>query len=180
MKRSNQEVSDARRGDQRSHRSDRDAGVRHRRPRGRGLRARTAVHPLRPRASVGHVGALALRRREAGAAAPPTRAQRRRPAVRAAPEPPVDLDRLVARWRVAFDAAQTALRAASLDLPAGELRDRGRALADERDATARLIQAVAHERGTAVYPALLTATSAEAKRVLALPAAVTACVFNLD
>jgi HAD superfamily hydrolase (TIGR01509 family) len=92
----------------------------------------------------------------------------------------VDLDSLVADWRLAFEAAQNALRAASRDLPPNELHEHTRRLADERDSVTRLLGALAHEQHAEAPLMLLTASASDAKRLLGLPPAIAACVFNLD
>jgi HAD superfamily hydrolase (TIGR01509 family) len=96
-----------------------------------------------------------------------------------APEP-VDFDSLIGHWRAALEAAHHALRSAEGDLPPTELRGRSRQLADERVATVSLLDAVARER--LAKPALVRLVAApwEARRLLALPSDVEACVFNVD
>jgi HAD superfamily hydrolase (TIGR01509 family) len=93
---------------------------------------------------------------------------------------PFDLDLLIGSWRGAFEAAQDALRAASHDLRDSELHDRGARLADERAATARLLDAVARDENA--KPSLVRLVSApwETKRLLGLPSDVSACVFSVD
>ncbi len=93
------------------------------------------------------------------------------------------LDAVSAHWRVVLDRAQDALDAASLcnaslRFPPDELRDRRRNLAQERDATALLIDAIARDvRVHLVHP--LSAPRAS-KRMLGLPNEVLACVFDLE
>jgi hypothetical protein len=58
----------------------------------------------------------------------------------------VDLEILIGAWRAAFDADRAALRAGDHELPARELRDWTRRLADERVETARLLEAYARDR----------------------------------
>jgi beta-phosphoglucomutase-like phosphatase (HAD superfamily) len=83
-------------------------------------------------------------------------------------------------WSTAFAAAQSALRAARWSLPAAELAGRGTRLAAERTETGLLLQAYArNERAGAEYVHLRLAPW-EARLRLALPAAVEACVFNMD
>ncbi len=110
----------------------------------------------------------------------------RRPRRRAAPQTGaarqelVSLETLRTGWRAAFDAAETALQAASLYLSPEELHARSRRLAAERDPTAELLQALARERRTSVPLWQLLTPPWEARRLLGLPDSVTACVFNLD
>jgi beta-phosphoglucomutase family hydrolase len=93
------------------------------------------------------------------------------------------LDAVSAHWRVALNRAQDALDAASLcnaslGFPPEELRDRRRGLAQERETTAQLIDAIAREeRVHLVHP--LSAPRAS-KRMLGLPTEVLACVFDLE
>ncbi len=86
---------------------------------------------------------------------------------------------LRARWRVAFDAADAAIRAADRFLPPQELRDLTRSLAAEREATAKLLQAFARNELSVPYEHLALLPG-EARRQLGLPAEIGACVFNLD
>jgi hypothetical protein len=57
----------------------------------------------------------------------------------------VDLERLIGAWQAAFEADRAALRAGDHDLPASELREWTRRLADERVETARLLEAYARD-----------------------------------
>ncbi len=96
---------------------------------------------------------------------------------------PFGFDALSARWRAAFDAAEDALRAAgncgrSVDFPEGELRDRGRHLAEERKAVASLIDTLALEHHVVIHNRLTSPRATT--RMLGLPAGVQACVFDLD
>ncbi len=93
---------------------------------------------------------------------------------------PLDFDALIGEWRRAFEAARSALEAARHDLPASELGVRGHQLADERAATARLLDLFARERQMRRFLVRLVATSWESKRLLGLPADAVACVFNVD
>jgi len=94
-------------------------------------------------------------------------------------EPRISVEGLCDGWRAALDAADNALLAARESLPPDELRSRRLALAKERKSTIDLLKAIARARGeSARYLHLLP--SGEAKRLLGLPAAVEACVFNLD
>lgn len=92
---------------------------------------------------------------------------------------PIGVELLRARWSLALESAQAALRAARDCLPPEEIRLHGKHLADERMATIGLLQAYARDhRGSAPYLHLFA--PAEAKRLLGLPVGVDACVFNLD
>ncbi len=86
---------------------------------------------------------------------------------------------LRARWRIAFDAAEDAIRAASRFLPAQELRELARSLAAERAATTQALQAYARNELSVPYEHLAMLPG-EARRQLGLPAQIAACVFNLD
>jgi beta-phosphoglucomutase-like phosphatase (HAD superfamily) len=92
----------------------------------------------------------------------------------------IDVDALIGAWRAAFEAAQSALRSAGHDLPSRELLERTKGLADERTATARLLETLAHEQNAKPLLVRLVASSWEAKRLLGLPQDVRACVFNLE
>jgi len=92
----------------------------------------------------------------------------------------IAVETLRARWAAALGSAQAALHAADGTLQPEELREHGRLLALERDATAVLLQAYAHdERSSAQYLHLAIAPW-DARRLLGLPDGVDACVFNLD
>ncbi len=126
-----------------------------------------------------------------GATRPRHRRRRRTPAPGAArPEPvkpdpvapvePVSPETLRAHWRIAFDAAQAALRAGRLYLTATELGAHAAELVAERERTSRLLKAYArdHRGGAPVLPGVHTLS--QARRMLGLPPEVTACVFSLD
>src|SRR5215217_4548500 len=114
---------------------------------------------------------------------------RRRGRARTAPTPRdlreatarlVTLDSLAASWRAAFDAADAALSAADRSLKPEELHAFRRGLASERGSTVELLEEVARvERSHATFAELLVSRP-NLKGLLGLPAAVTACVFNLD
>ena len=93
---------------------------------------------------------------------------------------PLDFDVLIGIWRRAFEAARAALEAARHDLPAAENARLSHRLADERAATARLLDSFARERQMEQYLVRLVATSWESKRLLGLPDDAVACVFNVD
>jgi beta-phosphoglucomutase-like phosphatase (HAD superfamily) len=93
---------------------------------------------------------------------------------------PLDFEGLIGDWRRAFEAARGALEAARYDLPAAETATRSHRLADERVATARLLDSFARERQMKNFLVRLVATSWESKRLLGLPPDAVACVFNVD
>jgi HAD superfamily hydrolase (TIGR01509 family) len=93
---------------------------------------------------------------------------------------PLDFEALIGSWRRAFEAARSALQAAHHDLPSAEVASRARRLAEERVATARLLESFAEERQTKRFLVRLVASPSEAKRLLGLPADTIACVFNVD
>ena len=93
---------------------------------------------------------------------------------------PLDFDDLIGHWRRAFEAARAALEAGRHDLPAPELGTRHRRLADERAATARILDGFARERQMKQFLVRLVASSWESKRLLGVPADALACVFNVD
>jgi beta-phosphoglucomutase family hydrolase len=95
-------------------------------------------------------------------------------------EPLVDLAALGAHWRAAFDAADTALHAASLYLPPEEVRDDANRLAAEREPTAALLRALAADRRASGQFSALMVSSRDTRDLLGLPSGVRACVFNLD
>ena len=104
-----------------------------------------------------------------------------------APEQPrnghVDLDELSAHWRLAFIAAQDALVAisrcgGSLRFPAQDLRELSGCLERERAATAVLLDDVAREEHVTLRHRLSAPRAT--RRMLGLPDAVRACVFDLD
>jgi beta-phosphoglucomutase-like phosphatase (HAD superfamily) len=106
---------------------------------------------------------------------------------RAQPQPPgpgraptVAVETLRSRWSAAFFSAEAALRSARPYLPPRELAARSKELTAELAATDLLLEAYARgERPGAPY-LHLTLVSGEARRLLGLPPAVDACVFNLD
>jgi HAD superfamily hydrolase (TIGR01509 family) len=95
----------------------------------------------------------------------------------------VDLDELSAHWRLALIAAQDALVAVgrcsgSLRFPAQELRELSGNLERERAATAVLLDDVAREEHVTLHHRLSAPRAT--RRMLGLPDAVRACVFDLD
>ncbi len=93
---------------------------------------------------------------------------------------PTDLASLVGGWRRALASAQAALQAAARDLPPGELRLRSTRLAEERNATVRLLEALAGVRGEERLLVRLVGSTWDARRLLGLPAEIAACVFSVD
>jgi hypothetical protein len=93
---------------------------------------------------------------------------------------PVSPGILRARWRIAFDAAQAALRAGNLYLSAQELREHTNRLGAEREPTALLLQAYARDQRASAPSLHLLLPPMAARRLVGLPLDVTACVFNLD
>ena len=121
---------------------------------------------------------------------PPTPARRirapsvRRPRPSRPPQAPaparVGVETLRSRWSAAFFSAQTALRLAGPYLAPHEIGARNKELAQELEATDRLLETFAHtERPGAPY-LHLTLAPWEARRLLGLPPSVDAVVFNLD
>jgi beta-phosphoglucomutase-like phosphatase (HAD superfamily) len=122
-------------------------------PRVRSQSSRTAAVPHRPR------GRRAPRRLDA-------------------PVEPVDLDALSAHWRLAFNRAQDALRAAAASIAEPERRELARRLAGERAATAALLDSLARERRVRLAHHL--AAPRPSARMLGLSERVDACVFELE
>jgi HAD superfamily hydrolase (TIGR01509 family) len=107
------------------------------------------------------------------------RSRRRGRQPRRQPRPaPIDLDALSAHWRVALNAAQDALLAASLFLSARELRERRHQLEHERATTAQLVEMVAAEEHLSLVHHL--GAPRPSNRMLGLPSGVLACVFDLE
>lgn len=95
-----------------------------------------------------------------------------------APPRPLDLDSVSSRWQLALDAAQRALTAATGSLPVRELDRRRRALSHERQQTAEVLVRLANVAG--VRPAPWLSPVPVSPEMLSLPAAVRACLFDLD
>ena len=96
---------------------------------------------------------------------------------------PVDLDALSNHWRIALDLAYDGLKAvergnASLHYPPAELHDHFGRLVRERDDTARLIDAIAHDEHIHLRHRLSQPRAS--RNMLDLPADVLGCVFDLD
>jgi beta-phosphoglucomutase-like phosphatase (HAD superfamily) len=96
------------------------------------------------------------------------------------PAEPVSPEALRAHWRLAFDSAQSALRAGSLYLSGADLREHRDRLAAEREPTARLLQAFASDQRASTRYVHRLHSPGGARRLLRLPPDVTACVFTLD
>jgi beta-phosphoglucomutase-like phosphatase (HAD superfamily) len=94
--------------------------------------------------------------------------------------PAVSVDTLRDRWSAAFDAAQSALRAAGLYLPAGELRDRAERLEAERIDAVRLLRELARDQHKGATHLHVAVEPWEARHLLGLPDGVHGCVFNAD
>ncbi len=90
---------------------------------------------------------------------------------------PLDLESLSAHWQRALDAAASALRAAGDSLSAWELRDRRAALARETETTATALRELAHGGR---QPAPWLSPTPITNRMLGLPAAVRACLFDVE
>jgi HAD superfamily hydrolase (TIGR01509 family) len=101
------------------------------------------------------------------------------PVIEQPSEQRVTIDALCARWRVALDAAASALRAAAESLSVEELVARSKRLAEERVATLSLLRSVARERGEDGRYLHLTPRGST-RQLLGLPPSVQACIFNLD
>ncbi len=68
------------------------------------------------------------------------------PVNEAGEEPLVGADLLRTEWRLAFDAAEVALRAAGRDLPDQARRAEAARLKGERETTAALLRVLAHDQ----------------------------------
>jgi beta-phosphoglucomutase-like phosphatase (HAD superfamily) len=84
------------------------------------------------------------------------------------------------QWRAAFDAAESALRAATRFLPDPELHELSTRLAAERESTAHLLHDFGRDQAVTEPLEHLTMPHTEARRLLGLASDVAACVFNLD
>jgi beta-phosphoglucomutase-like phosphatase (HAD superfamily) len=98
-------------------------------------------------------------------------------------ETPIDLDELAAHWRLALDAAEDALHSASrmahrLGFPPDELAERTRGITLQRQEIGRLLDETA--RLEHVHLRRRMSTPRPTRRMLGLPHAVLACVFDLD
>jgi beta-phosphoglucomutase-like phosphatase (HAD superfamily) len=108
-----------------------------------------------------------------------TTAARERPARSAWPEPPVDLNRLTAHWRVALGAAHDAL-AASARCPRtlDDIRIRDSRLKDERAVVAALLDADARVEHVRLVRSLTQPSATRDE--LGLATDTLACIFDLD
>jgi HAD superfamily hydrolase (TIGR01509 family) len=95
-------------------------------------------------------------------------------------EPIVGADLLRTEWRLAFDAAETALRASGHDLPDRMRRAEAARLKSERESTAALLRALAHDQHSSDQFLHRLMQPDEALRLLGLPPGVTSFVFRLD
>ena len=95
-------------------------------------------------------------------------------------EPIVGADLLRTEWRLAFDAAETALRASGRDLPEPARRAETARLKSERETTAALLRALAHDQHSSDQFLHRLMQPDEALRLLGLPPGVTSFVFRLD
>ena len=130
---------------------------------------------------------------------PPPRLSRHRSSTRPKPRPSnppptlvvpaevvlrvLDIDALSAHWRLVFNAAEDAVRAAShcgtsLGFAQEELHGWSIRLVQERAATAQLLDEVAQQDHVHLYHQV--ASPRATRRTLGLPGALAACVFDLD
>ena len=96
----------------------------------------------------------------------------------ATPRQPVELDTVASRWQQALDAAESALSAPRGLAPGADLGRRARSLVQERQQTAQLLARLAEVAG--VRPAPWLSPVPVHTQMLGLPAAVRACLFDLD
>jgi HAD superfamily hydrolase (TIGR01509 family) len=95
-------------------------------------------------------------------------------------EPIVGADLLRTEWRLAFDTAETALRASGSDLPEQVRRAEAARLKRERETTSALLRALAHDQHASDQFLHRFMQPDEARKLLRLPAGVTSFVFRLD
>ncbi len=127
--------------------------------------------------------AAAVARRRVRASAPTKLRTAPPPFPHAAPSPrPVTLDDVAAGWRLALGTAADALRAAGSlglsSLDAAELHRLNTRLTQERDAVARLLDAIAREEHVQLRRPLSAPPAT--RKMLGLPTDTLACVFDLD
>lgn len=91
-----------------------------------------------------------------------------------------ELDRLRSEWRVALIAARDALKAEEGFLPAEELEAHERHLRNEYATAAAELRRFALDEGLSAELAEPFLPRGRARRALALPKAILACVFELD
>ncbi len=92
---------------------------------------------------------------------------------------PLQVEEACVRWRLALDAAEGALDAASRALPAEELARHRAGLAAERRSALELLKEFARDEGVSARLVHLTPGHDE-RRLLGLPSGVAACVFDLE
>jgi beta-phosphoglucomutase-like phosphatase (HAD superfamily) len=95
-----------------------------------------------------------------------------------APRRQFELDTVASHWQRAFDTTDRALAAAGDLLPAAELQRERRALTQERQQTATMLVRLA--RLADVRPAPWLSPVPVSRKMLGLPPAVRACLFDLD
>jgi beta-phosphoglucomutase-like phosphatase (HAD superfamily) len=92
---------------------------------------------------------------------------------------PLQVEEACVRWRLALDAAESALDAASRALPSDELARHRADLAAERRSTLELLKELACDEGVSGRLVHLTPRHDE-RRLLGLPTGIAACIFNLE
>lgn len=98
--------------------------------------------------------------------------------VAAQPPHPLELETVTAHWQLALDAAEHALGAASGSLDVPDLEHRRHRLVLERQRTATALTRLARVGGVQPLPWLSPVPVST--KMLGLPAAVSACLFDLD
>jgi HAD superfamily hydrolase (TIGR01509 family) len=93
---------------------------------------------------------------------------------------PLDLEALAAQWWLAFEAAERAIDAAAGLVGSGALLERRRRLGEQHARVAQLLQRLAREHGLASPLIRWLGGPRISRRVLGLPEAVAAYVFDLD
>ena len=96
----------------------------------------------------------------------------------AQPSAPLELDTVASAWQLALDSAERALSAARESLPGPELAERRRRLARERQETATSLAGLAQVAGVKPVPWLSPVPVST--RLLGLPVAVRACLFDVE
>ena len=94
------------------------------------------------------------------------------------PRRPLELDTIASRWQLALDAVDHALSSNVGLLPVTDLQRKRRALAQEREQIGTMLARVAQLTGTRTAPWL--APLPVSRKMLGLPNAVNACLFDLD
>jgi beta-phosphoglucomutase-like phosphatase (HAD superfamily) len=124
-------------------------------------------------------GVPATRAERAGRQAPARAVlQTRPPELATKPSQPLELEKLTSHWQLALDAAERALGAAGGSVPATSLARRRRQLKEERQQTATTLAQLAQVAG--VRPAPWLSPVPVTRKMLGLPAAIEACLFDLD